>query len=66
MGFDPIYQSSAQEVGRKLVAYKYDLVYGGGSVGLMGVVADEVLSLKGQVTGVITAKLHAWEVGHDG
>ncbi len=66
MGFDPIYQSSAQEVGRKLVAHKYDLVYGGGSVGLMGVVADEVLSLKGQVTGVITEKLHAWEVGHDG
>jgi len=66
MGFDPIYQSSAQEVGRKLVAHKYNLVYGGGSVGLMGVIADEVLSLKGQVTGVITEKLHAWEVGHDG
>ena len=66
MGFDPVYQASAQEVGRKLVAHNYDLVYGGGSVGLMGVVADEVLSLKGQVTGVITEKLLALEVGHNG
>ena len=66
MGVDPIYKACAQEVGRKLVAHKLDLVYGGGSVGLMGVVADEVLSLKGQVTGVITEKLHAWEVGHAG
>ena len=32
----------------------------------MGVLADEVLSLKGQVTGVITAKLHAWKVGLNG
>ena len=32
----------------------------------MGILADEVLSLKGQVTGVITEKLHAWKVGHNG
>jgi len=65
IGVDPIYQASAHEVGRKLVANKYDLIYGGGSIGLMGILADEVLSLKGQVTGVITEKLHAWEVGHN-
>ncbi len=32
----------------------------------MGILADEVLSLKGQVTGVITEKLHGWNVGHNG
>ena len=66
MGFNPIFQASAKEVGRKLVTQKFDLVYGGGSIGLMGVVADEVLSLNGQVTGVITEKLHALEITHQG
>lgn len=66
IGIDPIYHTSTKEVGRKLVANKYGLIYGGGSTGLMGILADEVLSLKGQVTGVITEKLHAWKVGHNG
>ena len=64
IGIDPIYHTSIKEVGRKLVANKYGLIYGGRSTGLMGILADEILSLKGQVTGVITEKLHAWKVGH--
>ena len=66
IGIDPIYHTSTKEVGRKLVANKYGLIYGGGSTGLMGILANEVLSLKGQVTGIITEKLHAWNVGHNG
>ena len=66
IGVDPIYRTSTKEVGRKMVVNKYGLIYGGGSTGLMGILADEVLSLKGQVTGVITEKLHGWKVGHNG
>ncbi len=42
------------------------LVYGGGHVGLMGVLADAVLAAGGEVLGVITASLQEREVGHDG
>ena len=66
IGIDPIYHTSTREVGRKLVANKYGLIYGGGSTGLMGIIANELLSLNGQVTGIITEKLHAWNVGHNG
>ena len=47
IGIDPIYPTSIKEVGRKLVANKYGLIYAGGSTGLMGILADEMLSLKG-------------------
>ena len=66
IGIDPIYHTSTKEVGRTLVANKYGPIYGGGSTGLMGILADEVLSLKGQVTGVTTEKLHALKFGHCG
>ena len=42
------------------------LIYGGGRVGLMGVIADAVLAAGGAVEGVIPQALHASEVGHDG
>jgi len=42
------------------------LIYGGGKVGLMGVIADEVMRLGGQVTGIIPKALLDWEVGHHG
>ena len=41
------------------------MVYGGGSNGLMGIVADAVLEGGSSVTGIITEKLHDVEVGHD-
>jgi len=41
-------------------------VYGGGNVGLMGIIADEVLRLGGEVTGVIPTALVEREVGHAG
>ena len=42
------------------------MVYGGGKVGIMGVLADEMLRLGGEVVGVIPRRLMEWEVGHTG
>ncbi len=63
-GSDPAYRSAAAELGRVIVEAGHDLVYGGGDVGLMGVVADSVLDAGGTVTGVITKQLLELEVGH--
>ena len=51
---------------RELVARNYGLVYGGGNVGLMKVIADTVLELGGHVTGVIPDSLVTKEVAHRG
>ena len=64
MGAQPIYRRSAQELGRELVSRNIDLVYGGGGVGLMGILADTVLELGGKVLGVLPEALMAREVGH--
>src|SRR5450830_310953 len=53
-------------MGAALVEQNLALVYGGGKVGLMGVIADEVLRLGGEVTGVIPTALVEREVGHTG
>jgi hypothetical protein len=65
-GADPAYADAATRVGEHLAARGVDLVYGGGHVGLMGLVADGVLSGGGRVTGVITRQLVDREVAHDG
>ncbi len=66
LGTDPRYADAARELGRALGASGGELVYGGGRVGLMGVVADAVLSAGGRVIGVIPEALMAREVGHQG
>lgn len=53
-------------MGRALVKRNIGLVYGGGSVGLMGTLADAVLAEGGEVTGVITEAFVAEEVAHKG
>ncbi len=53
-------------VGRRLALDKIGLVYGGGRVGLMGIVADAVLAGGGRVIGVIPESLATREVAHDG
>lgn len=63
-GTDPAFRAAAAELGAAIVASGHGLVYGGGDVGLMGVVADAVLDAGGEVTGVITEQLLALEVGH--
>ena len=63
-GFDPVYKTTAIELGALLVARGIGLVYGGGSVGLMGALADSVLAKGGEVIGIIPHHLIAMEVGH--
>ena len=58
------YSKSAIDLGQEIAKRSYTMVYGGGSKGLMGVVADAVLEGGSPVTGVITEKLHDVEVGH--
>lgn len=65
-GRDPAYAQAARELGQELVRRGSGLVFGGGGVGLMGVVADAVLEAGGHVTGIIPAALVAREVGHTG
>jgi len=65
-GVTPRYAEAARELARALVDENVALVYGGGNVGLMGIIADEVLRLGGEVTGVIPTALVEREVGHTG
>lgn len=65
-GVLPAYTAAAEELGRELVARGYGLVYGGGKVGLMNVVAETVLQLRGTVVGVIPNALVSREVAHRG
>lgn len=58
------YTEAARILANQMVARDIALVYGGGKVGLMGVIADEVLRLGGTVTGVIPQALMEQEVGH--
>ena len=63
-GADPIHTAAARELGGLLARERITLVYGGGSVGLMGDLADAVLANGGEVTGVIPRALWDREVGH--
>ena len=63
-GHSPAYTIAAKQLAVTLVNQDIALVYGGGNVGLMGVIADEVLALGGKVTGVIPQALVDKEVGH--
>ncbi len=65
-GRGPGYSAVAQRFGRALVARGFGLIYGGGRVGLMGVIADAVLEAGGTVVGVIPQALAALEVAHRG
>jgi len=63
---DPQYRRAATALGHLLAASNIGLVFGGGSVGLMGAVADAVIEGGGEVIGVIPEKLQALELGHPG
>lgn len=60
------YRDSAVDLGQVLAAERIELVYGGGSVGLMGVIADTVLAQGGHVIGVIPELLAVKELLHPG
>lgn len=60
------YAQTAADVTRRIVECGYGVVYGGGRVGLMGVVADAALAAGGEVIGVIPQALATAEVAHNG
>jgi len=65
-GHHAAYTAAARELGRAIGQHGWQLVYGGGHVGLMGEVADATLAAGGQAIGVITRALMEREVGHRG
>ena len=64
MGFDPIYKEKAAELGQVLADNGCELLYGGGSVGLMKIVADVMMKRHRRVIGTITQHLLDMRVGH--
>ena len=65
-GIDPAYATAAADLGRCLAEAGIGLVYGGGSVGLMGAAADAALAAGGEVIGVIPKAICDLEVDHKG
>ena len=65
-GTNPLFTQHAAELGQLLAKHKVKLIYGGGSAGLMGTIADSVMELGGEVKGVIPKILLEWEVQHRG
>jgi uncharacterized protein (TIGR00730 family) len=65
-GINPAYAEAARSLGALLARNKMRLIYGGGNVGLMGIVADAVMAGGGEVIGIIPDFLLKREVGHRG
>jgi uncharacterized protein (TIGR00730 family) len=63
-GPNEIYKTQAKLLGRYLAGNNIHVVFGGGKVGLMGILADAALEAGGKVTGVIPGFLHVQEVAH--
>ena len=64
-GSNGIYREQAAKLGKYLAENNIHVIFGGGKVGLMGVLADAALEAGGKVTGVIPAFLHVKEVAHN-
>ena len=65
-GSNPAYHQAAYSLGATLAKSGLELVFGGGQVGMMGIVADAALQHGGAVVGVITESLVARDLGHIG
>ena len=65
-GDDPAYVAAAQATGRAIARRGWELVYGGGHVGLMGALADAALAEDGEVIGVMPRALLTREIAHPG
>lgn len=64
-GFNGIYKEQAAQLGKMLADRHTEVIFGGGKVGLMGILADAALEAGGSVTGIIPSFLHIKEVAHD-
>jgi uncharacterized protein (TIGR00730 family) len=65
-GINPIFSEHARTLGKLMAENNVMLVYGGGSAGIMGIIADSVMQHGGKVTGFIPRLLLEWEVQHRG
>ncbi len=65
-GINPVFGEHARQLGKLLAENKVKLIYGGGSAGIMGIIADSVMEHGGNVTGIIPKILLEWEVQHRG
>jgi uncharacterized protein (TIGR00730 family) len=65
-GMDGVYAQHAQQLGKILAENNIVMIYGGGSSGIMGIIADTVMQNKGKVTGIIPHVLVEWERQHHG
>ena len=66
LGFNPVYKNAAIALGNYFANNKIGLVYGGGKIGMMGVLSDTILEQNGEVIGVIPKLLEKEEVVHAG
>lgn len=66
VGVRPVYASAARAMAAELVGRRIGVVYGGGGIGLMGVLADAMLERGGEVIGVIPRPLASKELAHTG
>lgn len=66
LGNREIYKEATELLAKELVSNGYQIVYGGGSNGLMGVLGDTAVDSGGYITGIITEQLDDIEVGHQG
>jgi len=66
VGNRKIYTETAKDLAASIIDHGYKIVFGGGSNGLMGILADSALDAGGHITGIITEQLNGVEVGHKG
>jgi uncharacterized protein (TIGR00730 family) len=64
VGKSEVYKRKAKELGQVLALHQKQLVYGGGDIGLMGIIANEMLSRKAKVIGIIPQQIVDLEVAH--
>lgn len=65
-GNNPLFKLHAEQLGKLMAEKNVKLIYGGGSAGIMGIIADSVMQYGGNVTGIIPKILLEWEVQHRG
>lgn len=64
IGFNEVYRNEAIKLGNYFIEYNIGLVYGGGKIGMMGILADTMIEKNGEVIGVIPGLLRHEEVTH--
>jgi len=64
IGFNEVYKNEAIKLGNHFIEHNIGLVYGGGKIGMMGILADTIIEKNGNVIGVIPGLLRHEEVAH--